>query len=136
MTAPAPQKVRILLVDDEPDYVEPVAFWLTSQGHRVTTVENGVKALEALTKQEFDVVFLDVNMPEMNGIETLKRLRDTNKTLPVIMVTAAYQDEFKFTEAKALGISGYFPKGSPLTQLSHVLDVALRMLRKPGPPSG
>jgi len=131
----AKQKVRILLVDDEPDYVEPVAYWLNSQGHQVTTVENGVKALESLQQHEYDVVFLDVNMPQMNGIETLRRLRETNKTLPVIMVTAAYQDEFKFTEAKALGIAGYFPKGSPLTQLSHVLEVALRMLRKPGAPS-
>jgi two-component system nitrogen regulation response regulator NtrX len=124
---------RILLVDDEPDFIETIAFWLTAKGCPVTKADSGLKALEILQQGPQDVVFLDVNMPQMDGIETLRQIRKLHPTLPVIMVTAAFQDEIKFTEAKALGISGFFPKGTTLSQLGNVLEVALRTLRPTTP---
>ena len=127
------QKPRILLVDDEPDFIETISFWLTAKGYPVTKAESGFTALEILQQKQHDVVFLDVNMPKMDGVETLRHIRKFNATLPVIMVTAAFQDDVKFTEAKALGISGFFPKGTSLTQLGNVLEVALRTLRPPNP---
>ena len=123
------QRPRILLVDDEPDFIETMSFWLKAKGYPVTSAENGIKALEILQQGQQDVVFLDVNMPHMDGIEVLRNIRKFNPTLPVIMVTAAFQDEVKFSEAKALGISGFFPKGTSLSQLGNVLEVALRTLR-------
>ena len=128
------QKPRVLLVDDEPDFVEPIAFWLKAKGYLVTEAENGVKALELIKQVPPDVVFLDINMPQMNGIETLRHIRGFNPTLPVIMVTAAYDDQDKFQDAKALGIAGFFPKSESLDQIGAILQTALRTLRTPRSP--
>ena len=123
--------VRVLLVDDEEDFLESVGFWLTSKGYHVTKAHDGEAALAILKEGRHDVVFLDVMMPNLDGIETLRRLRAFNKTIPVILVTASnLTDENKYAGAKALGLSGLFPKGSSLTQLTQALEVALRALRK------
>lgn len=124
-------KPRVLLVDDEQDFNDTIAFWLKAKGYPVTQAASGIEALEILQGHPHEVVFLDINMPRMDGIETLRRIRERNAGQPVIMVTAAFQDEVKFTQARALGISGFFPKGSSLNQLGHVLEVALKTLRAP-----
>ena len=129
-------KPRILLVDDEPDFIETLAFWLSAKGYPVQKADGGAKALEFLQQSSYDVVFLDVNMPQMDGIETLRHIRKLYPTLPVVMVTAAFQDEIKFSEAKALGISGFFPKGTNLAHLGNVLEVTLKTLRPPAPSRG
>lgn len=126
------EPIRVLLVDDEVDFLEAVSFWLTSQGYRVTTAESGERALTILKEERHDVVFLDVLMPKMDGIETLRRIRMFNKSLPVILVTTStLEDEDKYVGAKALGIAGLFPKGTSLVQLGEILEVALRRIRAP-----
>ena len=128
------EPIRVLLVDDEPDFQETIAFWLTAKGYQVSKARSGQDALAILKENHQDVVFLDVNMPVMDGIETLRRIRAINKSLPVILVTASnLTDENQYAGAKALGISGLFPKGSDLTQLTEVLQVALRRLRRADP---
>ena len=128
------ESVRVLLVDDEEDFLESVGFWLTSKGYHVTKAHNGETALAILKEGRHDVVFLDVMMPVLDGIETLRRLRAFNKTIPVILVTASnLTDENRYAGAKALGLSGLFPKGSSLTQLTQALEVALRALTKSAP---
>ena len=131
-----PESVRVLLVDDEEDFTEAVGFWLTSRGHHVSKARDGEQALAMLKTDHFDVVLLDVMMPKLDGIETLRRLRSFNKTLPVVLVTASnLTDENKYAGAKALGISGLFPKGASLSQLNVALEVALRTLKRPAPGS-
>ena len=125
--------IQVLLVDDEPDFLEPLSFWLISKDYDVKTAVSGADALRMITELKPDVVFLDVKMPEMDGIETLRRIRASNKTLPVILMTAAVDDEEKFSGARALGISGFFPKGSGLEQFAQALKVALRMLPQTQP---
>ena len=128
------EQVRVLLVDDEQDFVESVGFWLTSKGYHITKADSGETALAILKDGHHDVVFLDVMMPGLDGIETLRRLRAFNKTIPVVLVTASnLSDENRYAGAKALGISGVFPKGSSLTQLTQALEVALRTLKKRRP---
>lgn len=129
-----PESVRVLLVDDEEDFLESVAFWLTSKGYHVTKARDGEAALAMLKEGRHDVVFLDVMMPRLDGIETLRRLRAFNKTIPVILVTASnLADESRYAGAKALGLAGLFPKGASLTQLGQALEVALRALRRTSP---
>lgn len=131
-----PEPARILLVDDEEDFTESVGYWLTSRGHHVSKAHDGEQALTMLKSDHFDVVFLDVMMPKLDGIETLRRLRAFNKTIPVILVTASnLTDENRYAGAKALGISGLFPKGSSLNQLNVALEVALRTLKRPAAPA-
>jgi len=123
-------RARILIVDDEVDFMEPISYWFTSQGYEISKVNNGKAALDIIKKGEHDIVLLDVNMPEMDGIETLRRVRAIDKTIPVILVTAVVDDENRFSGARALGIAGFFPKGGSLVQLGDLLDVSLHMLRK------
>lgn len=123
------EKHRILIVDDEVDFAESLAYWLEAKGYPVERAENGKEALERIAENPPDVVFMDINMPVMGGIEALKKLRETNKTLPVVMVTAAYQDTEKFMQSKELGISGFFPKSESLNQLGRVLEIALKGIK-------
>ena len=122
--------VRVLLVDDEPDFHETIGFWLKSKGHQVITATSGAQGLQHVRNAEADIIFLDVMMPKMDGIETLRRIRAFNKTIPVILVTASnLTDENQYAGARALGISGLFPKGSGLPVLSQVMEVAIRCLK-------
>ncbi|MBI4343131.1 MAG: response regulator [Candidatus Omnitrophica bacterium] len=138
--------IRVLLVDDEPDFLESISFWLASKGYAVQKTSNGEAAIELIKTNPPHVVFLDCMMPTIDGFETLRRIRAVNKTLPVIMVTAGVSDENKFAGARALGMSGFFPKGGSLDQLANMLQIALRILPKvqteppaappqPGPPT-
>ena len=135
------QPIRVLLVDNEPDFLETISFWLRAQGYLVNQAPDGESAVRLAADWKPDVIFLDVLMPGMDGIETLRRIRAIDKQLPVILVTAsALTDENKYAGARALGISGLFPKGSSHERLSQILQVALRRLRRPAagnpPPAG
>lgn len=120
------KKIRILLVDDDPDFVQPVAFWLESKGYEVAIAAEGKIALELIEKERPNIVFLDLKMPKMDGIETLRKIRDIDKELPVIIVTAVYADEKKFAEARKLGTSGFFPKKNDFAQLGLIIETTLR----------
>ena len=80
-------KIRVLLVDDEKDFIEMLAQRLETRGFEVTTASSGEAALGALKEGEFDVVVLDVLMPGKDGIETLKEIKEIRPLLHVIMLT-------------------------------------------------
>jgi CheY-like chemotaxis protein len=127
--------IMVLLVDDEPDFVDPIAFWLKSRGYFVDTARNGKEAIQKVKTAVPDIMFMDINMPSMDGIETLKNIRAFNKDLPVVMVTAAFSSEDKINKAKELGISGFFAKNYTFDQLVQMIQVTLRthkVLRNPG----
>ena len=126
MSDATPKAVKVLLVDDEADFLQPVSFWLRAKHYDVRTASNGEEALERVKQELPDIIFLDINMPKMNGIETLRNIRAEHKLLPVIMVTASYQNEVYFRDANALGISGFFPKSSSLSELANIIDISLR----------
>lgn len=123
------EKIKILLVDDEPDFLVPIAFWLNSKGYEVAVASSGEKALDMLKEKKPNIIFLDINMPGMDGLETLRRIRKSDKDLSVIMVTA-YADEEKFSQAKKLNTSGFFPKGGSLEELQKTIEVTLRTHKK------
>jgi CheY-like chemotaxis protein len=66
---------RILIVDDEVDIYESVGMLVEAMGYEAATVNSGAKALDILGKEKFDLVLLDILMPKMSGIETLKKIR-------------------------------------------------------------
>jgi DNA-binding response OmpR family regulator len=80
----------LLVVDDNEDNSIILARLFTRRGFRVTQADSGLRALDILAGQEFDLVLLDVNMPDLDGVEVLKRIRETwsPDALPVIMCTA------------------------------------------------
>lgn len=119
--------VEILLVDDETDYAETMAFWLKAKGYQVVTAPNGEEALARLAERTPAIVFLDILMPGMDGIETLRRIRTTHPRLPVIMVTA-YASEERMQEAQSLGAVGFFPKAADFSQAATLIARALEGL--------
>lgn len=80
-------KFRVLIVDDEPDFVETIVKRLKGKGLEVEGVLNGRDAIALLDKEEFDVCVLDVKMPGMDGIETLSEIKKKNSLMEVIMLT-------------------------------------------------
>jgi class 3 adenylate cyclase len=81
---------RVLVVDDNAASRDALARRLTREGHKVVTAADGASALELVASQEFDLVLLDLIMPEMNGFEVLRRLKATEHTshVPVIVISA------------------------------------------------
>lgn len=82
-------KVTVLIADDEREYTEALAQRLELRGFSVTPVFSGQSALDVLERVDIDVVILDVNMPEISGIEALKTMKKLKPITPVIMLTGA-----------------------------------------------
>lgn len=99
---PAAKKNSIMLVDDEPDILMVLGEFLSNEGFTVLTAKSGEQAIEKLKEMKVNLVLLDMAMPGMNGIETLRELRKIVPDLPVIMITA-YRDAEKVVDAFRLG---------------------------------
>ena len=123
-------KFQILLVDDEQDFLEPIAFWLEAKGYGVRMAPNGKEALRLIEEEAPNIILLDINMPVMNGVDTLKNIRENHQTLPVIMITAELE---RLPSLQDLGISGFFPKGGTLEELEQLLDPIIRIHAKMKP---
>ena len=80
-------RIRVLLIDDETVFVDSLTKVLTRRGFRVQSAPDGLKALELLTKEIFDVLVLDMRMPVMDGIATLKAIRERDTLTPVVVLT-------------------------------------------------
>ena len=81
-------KVKILWADDEIDLLKPQLFFLEKKGYEVVQVTNGYDALDVLDKEnDISCVFLDESMPGITGLETLEKIRETNKNIPIVMIT-------------------------------------------------
>jgi DNA-binding response OmpR family regulator len=81
--------LKILLVDDEADIVEVVQDRLEHYGFNVVTAGTGLDALKKLAAEAFDGIFLDIKMPEMDGMEALGEIRKRDTKIPVIILTAS-----------------------------------------------
>ena len=102
---------KILIVDDEPHIIMMVRSRLIANGFAIITADNGVMGFETAKQEQPDLIILDVLMPEMNGIETLIKLKATEETknIPVIMFTAKGQSE-DVEKAQAAGAVDYIVK--------------------------
>lgn len=78
---------KVLLVDDEPEFVAALAERMIARGLEVDTAGNGPAALTCARKRVYDAIVLDLRMPEMDGLETLRRLLELNPNLQIIMLT-------------------------------------------------
>jgi CheY-like chemotaxis protein len=103
------QKIHILWADDEIDLLKPHILFLKAKGYDVTPVTNGEDAVEAVTKSNFDIVFLDENMPGVSGLEALPKIKSLKPNLPVVMITKS-EEEFLMEEAIGSKIADYLIK--------------------------
>jgi response regulator RpfG family c-di-GMP phosphodiesterase len=121
-------KPRILCVDDEPLNLMVLEGVLVPKGYEVITAERGKKALDMIKEQKIDIVLLDVMMPEMNGYEVCRKIKDDEKyrSIPVVMITSlsSKDDRIRGIEAGADDfISKPFDHGEILARIKMLLKV-------------
>lgn len=119
---------KILLIDDESELLIAMKIRLVSWGYEVITASNGKEGLELVKKYTPEAVILDIMMPDMDGLETLRRIRKSDKTLPVIMLTA-YSNDDRIKMAAEYGISGFIQKGTEPTDVSQAIRVMLERVK-------
>lgn len=122
-------KKHILIVDDDPLISRMYAHKLEIDGYDVSIAINGEEALALIRKQKPDLVLLDVMMPKMNGVETLKILKGDSKTknIPVIILTNLGDNPDDVKKAKELGALDYLVKAHvPLKKLAETISEALK----------
>ena len=102
------EKVKILWVDDEIDLLKPHVLFLENKGYQITTANNGEDAMETIAESDFDIIFLDENMPGISGLETLNRIH-VLYSVPVVMITKS-EEEYIMEEALGSKIADYLIK--------------------------
>lgn len=101
--------IKILWVDDEIDLLKPHIIFLTQRNYSVTTAQSGTEAIEEIKKDNFDIVFLDENMPGLTGLETLAEIKEYQASIPVVMITKS-EEEYIMEEAIGAKIADYLIK--------------------------
>lgn len=102
-------QVKILWADDEIELLKPHILFLESKGYTVTSVNNGSTAVDKCEEEDFDIVFLDENMPGITGLEALSRIKKIKPQTPVVMITKS-EEEYIMEEAIGSDISDYLIK--------------------------
>ena len=127
-----PQGLRILVTEDNPINQRVAVRLLEKQGHTVAVAANGSEALAALERQPFDAVFMDVQMPEMDGLEATAIIRaaerGTGRHLPIIALTAHALTGDR-ERCLAAGMDGYLAKPVQGADLARALDEVLKLDR-------
>ena len=105
---------NILIIDDEELVTKSLLKLLSSEGYNVIVVRNGRDALERVKDNGFDLIISDVRMPDLDGIETIKRIRDeltkiNRKHIPEVVITG-YADKDKYERAMELKVADYIYK--------------------------
>jgi CheY-like chemotaxis protein len=100
---------KVLVVDDDPVIAKSFDRVLSGKGYAVITARDGSEALRKLHDEKYDVVFTDIKMPGMSGIEVAEKIRATQPWLPVVIVTGYGTDENE-ARAEAAGVSGFLRK--------------------------
>ncbi|MFO7935428.1 MAG: bifunctional response regulator/alkaline phosphatase family protein [Bacteroidales bacterium] len=103
------KKIHILWTDDEIDLLKPYILFLEERDYRVTTAANGTDAIRLVEENDFDLIFLDENMPGLSGMETLERIKNNNPSIPVIMITKNEEEDI-MDEALGSKITDYLIK--------------------------
>jgi len=108
--------MNLLVVEDDPDFRETCARWMTRKGHAVSTAANGHEALELFDRRAFDVAIVDMNMPGLTGLELLERMRASQVETEVLILTGQGTIE-SAVNAMKLGACDYLTKPFPLDEL-------------------
>jgi two-component system KDP operon response regulator KdpE len=120
---------RILVVDDEPRMIGMIRRNLELEGHQIVEAHNGVEALDAVRTHLPDLILLDVMMPELDGFETLRMLREFS-SIPVIMLTAK-GEENDIVYGLELGADDYIPKPFGMRELTSRIKAVIRRIEAP-----
>ena len=114
---------KVLLVDDEEEFVETLAERMRSRGMEVATSKSGKHALELIDEKPYDVVVLDLQMPGMDGLEALARIKERQPNIQVVLLTG-HATVDKGVEAMKKGALEFLEKPIDLSTLSEIIQQA------------
>lgn len=127
--------MKILIVDDCPTTRKLMGLSLKSKGFDVVAAENGIDAIEKLASSKVNMIVTDLNMPYMDGLELIKRIRsDYGKDIPILMVTTE-ADETEKKKAFEAGANGYLVKPVTAEQMKESIKIILNKIFKGGDPN-
>ncbi|HID96778.1 MAG TPA: sigma-54-dependent Fis family transcriptional regulator, partial [Thermodesulfobacteriaceae bacterium] len=121
-------KERILIVDDDPNIRDGSSQVLSRAGYDVSEASTGAEALSLVDRFEFDLILLDLKMPDVNGLDLLRNIRENDQQVPVVMITA-YGTIQNAVEAMRLGADDFLPKPFEPDELRMVVSRILKARR-------
>ncbi len=114
------KKRRVLVVDDDPGMTETLSDIFIEMGHDVAVAGNGFEAIRLVKDRPFDLAFIDIKMPGMNGVETFKGIKKLRPAIKVVMMTAFALDEL-IDEARRFGALDVLSKPLQMDKLESFL---------------
>jgi len=112
---------KILIVDDEEQICALFDIYLSDLGYQVVQAQDGVEALDIIAAESPDLAFIDIKMPNMNGIDLMDALNEQGSKLPVIIISG-FSTESLAREALAKGAFDYIGKPIELTRVSEIIS--------------
>lgn len=123
-----PPTLNVMVVDDDPEMLISFQTIFENSGFHLVTAASGPKALEIARNQDFHIAFIDLFMPEMDGLETLKQLKDLNPDLIAVMISG-FRNEDMLEKALQMGAYNYLYK--PL-DVQDVFGITLKLAQRLG----
>lgn len=120
--------VKIVVIDDEPSVLESFKMILKIKDYDVTTFPDGPSALAEFKKDSYDLAFIDYKLPKMDGLEVLKKIKEIDPSVEVIIVTA-YATESSHANAITLGALEYLRKPFLMEEIYELVERGLRRRR-------
>ena len=127
MAATYQRPKNILVIDDDPSVRETLAHFLFSQGFSVESAESGSIALDIVSRSTFDLLIVDAYMPEMNGIELLRCLKERKVIIPSIFISGVINEEMR-KEAQTLGVIAVVEKPFSINEIFYNIQQGLGQL--------
>ncbi len=124
------KKTKILVVDEQEASRESIKYYFNEETFSVLTAESGEEALPIIIGQKPEIIMLDITLPQMNGIELLKLVREFNKTVKVIVISAEAQDYKNDLQLKRLDIFAFLDKPPGFFELEFLVKKAVASLAK------
>lgn len=119
------EQLKILLVDDEPYWLETLSDILKRWGFGVKTVSSAFEAMKVFVEEEFGLVLTDFEMPQMNGVELTRSLRNLSATIPVILMSGDETAGASYY-ARQVGVNAYINKSSNPDEIRKCIESVLR----------
>ncbi len=119
-------KPKILVVDDERSHRQMIEAVLSAEGYEIAQADNGQAAIDAVTEKFYDLVIMDIRMPELGGIEALKKIKTISPGIPIVIMTA-YASVGTAVDALKSGASDYLTKPLDIEELKILVAKTLRI---------
>jgi len=121
------QRKKVLVVDDDPVIGRSFERVLSESGYEVSTAHDGPHAIDKVAREDYDVVFTDIRMPGMDGLEVAERIRKTRPWIPVVIITG-YGTPANEARAEAAGVAGFLRKPLSPETIERSTRAALRVI--------